>query len=168
MKRIIGSGLMLVPPYYTKNMLECVFVCVFVCACVCREGISQLSPFAESLCAANRQPKGGPFTCQCGRISAELEIAQDIRGSAFHMLNAIPRLRYHDLIVVDNLRLKNWGMCVYVCACMCVFVCVCICVYVRLGVCVGVYMGVCVGVCLCGHVCMVVDVCVCEISSSLD
>ena len=34
----------------------------------CREGISQLSPFAENICAANNQPESGPFTCQCGRI----------------------------------------------------------------------------------------------------
>ena len=33
----------------------------------CREGVSQLSPYAENLCASNRQPKGGPFTCQCVR-----------------------------------------------------------------------------------------------------
>ena len=32
----------------------------------CQE-ISQLSPFAENLCAANNQPKGGPFTCHCGK-----------------------------------------------------------------------------------------------------
>ena len=41
-----------------------------------------------------------------GEFSAELEIAQDIRGSACHILNALPRLCYHDLIVVDDLRLE--------------------------------------------------------------
>ena len=41
-----------------------------------------------------------------GEFSAELKIAQDIRGSACHILNALPRLRYHDLIVVDELGLE--------------------------------------------------------------
>ena len=41
-----------------------------------------------------------------GEFSAELEIAQDIRGSACHILNALPRLHYHDLIIVDDLRLE--------------------------------------------------------------
>ena len=39
-------------------------------------------------------------------FSAELEIAQDIRGFACQILNTLPRLRYHDLIVVDDLRLE--------------------------------------------------------------
>ena len=41
-----------------------------------------------------------------GEFSTELEIAQDIRSSACHILNALPRLHYHNLIVMDDLRLK--------------------------------------------------------------
>ena len=41
-----------------------------------------------------------------GEFSAELEIAPDIGDSACHILNALLRLRYHDLIVVDDLRLE--------------------------------------------------------------
>ena len=33
----------------------------------CQEGISQLCPIAENLCAANNQPLGGIFTCLRGR-----------------------------------------------------------------------------------------------------
>ena len=39
-----------------------------------------------------------------GELSTELEAVQDIRSSACHILNALPRLHYHDLIVVDDLR----------------------------------------------------------------
>ena len=39
-----------------------------------------------------------------GELSTELEAVQDIRSSARHILNALPRLHYHDLIVVDELR----------------------------------------------------------------
>ena len=42
-----------------------------------------------------------------GELSAELETIQDIKISAYHMLNALPRLCYHDLIVVNNLRLEE-------------------------------------------------------------
>ena len=41
-----------------------------------------------------------------GEFSAELEIAPDIGGSVCHILNALLRLRYHDFIVVDDLRLE--------------------------------------------------------------
>ena len=45
--------------------------------------------------------------CVCvGESSAELEIAPDIGDSACHILNALLRLCYHDLIIVDNLRLE--------------------------------------------------------------
>ena len=37
-------------------------------------------------------------------LSTELKTLQGIRGSACHMLNTLPRLHYHDLIVVDDLR----------------------------------------------------------------
>ena len=43
---------------------------------------------------ASNQPEG------------ELETIQDIRSSACLKLIALPSLRYHNLIVVDNLRLK--------------------------------------------------------------
>ena len=41
-----------------------------------------------------------------GELSAELKTVSGIRGSACHMLNALLRLHYHNLIVVDNLRLE--------------------------------------------------------------
>ena len=41
-----------------------------------------------------------------GDLSAELETLQDIGSSAGHILNALPRLCYHDLIVADGLRLE--------------------------------------------------------------
>ena len=47
-----------------------------------------------------------PSHVNVGEFSTELEIAQDIRWSACHILNALPRLRYHDLIVVDGLWLE--------------------------------------------------------------
>ena len=41
-----------------------------------------------------------------GELSAVLKTVQGIRDSACHMLNALPRLHYHNLIVVDDLRLE--------------------------------------------------------------
>ena len=48
-----------------------------------------------------------------GELSVELETVQDIRSSACNILNALPRIYYHDLIVVKNLRLEA-----EVCVCM--------------------------------------------------
>ena len=65
-----------------------------------------------------------------GELSAELETIQHIRCSACHMLNALPRPCYHDLILVDYLRLEVF-VCMHVCVCMYVFVCVlCVCMRV--------------------------------------
>ena len=72
-----------------------------------------------------------------GELSAELETIQDIRSSACHILNALPRLPYYDLIVVDDLRLC---------------VCVCVCVYACVSVCLCLYLCMCVSVCVCEHV----------------
>ena len=41
-----------------------------------------------------------------GELSAELETIQDIKSSACHILNALPRLRYHHLIIVKDLRFQ--------------------------------------------------------------
>ena len=61
-----------------------------------------------NICAANRQPEGGPFTCQCGRIFCRA--GDRTRHKRFCMSHteylALPRLRFHDLIVVDDLRLE--------------------------------------------------------------
>ena len=77
-----------------------------------------------------------------GEFSAELEIAQDIISSACRILNALPRLHYHNLIIVDNLRLEAGGVCVLcvcgVCICVHVYACMCECVHVC--VCAQLYM----------------------------
>ena len=51
------------------------------------------------------------LTCvNAGGLFVELETILDIESSASHSLDALLRLRYHDLPVVDDLRLE-----VYVC-----------------------------------------------------
>lgn len=56
------------------------------------------------------------------KLSAELEIVQDIRGSACYILNALPRLCFHNLIV-DDLGLT---LCVCVYLCVHAFACACV------------------------------------------
>ena len=63
-----------------------------------------------------------------GELSTELEIVQDIRGSACYILNALPRLCFHNLIV-DNL-----GLTLCVCMCVCVRLHVHVCILHRCGV----------------------------------
>ena len=52
-------------------------------------------------------------TCQCDRTSAELETVRNIKSSPCHIMKALPRLRNHNLIIVDNLRLRC--VCMHVC-----------------------------------------------------
>ena len=90
----------------------CWIVCLCVCLCLCaRLCVGRGSLNYHHLQRVYVLPTGNLMVdlshINVGEFSAELEIAQDIRGSAFHILNALPKLRYHDLIVVDNLRLKN-------------------------------------------------------------
>ena len=63
-----------------------------------------------------------------GELSTELQTVQDISGSACHILNALPLLRYHGLIVVDVLRLVVCVCVCVVCVCVCVCMCACLCV----------------------------------------
>ena len=69
-------------------------VCVCMCVCVCAYVLPTFN-LKVDLSHVNVE-----------EFSAELEIAPDIGDSACHILNALLRLRYHDLIVVDDLRLE--------------------------------------------------------------
>ena len=98
-------------------MCVCVCVCVCVCACVfvrigtigirdIGRGSLNYYHLQRTYMLPTRNLKVDLSHINVGEFSTELEIAHDIRGSACHILNALPRLCYHDLIVVDDLKLE--------------------------------------------------------------
>ena len=107
-------------------VIMCVYVCVCVCACEC------VHPQASNdnqpqLLSYHNKAQIRHSVCDLQNflylVSAQLKSLQDIRSSAGHILNALSRLCYHNLIVVGDLMLE---VCYYAHVCVCHHVCTCV------------------------------------------